>query len=102
VPFAALVSVVAILRVPQSSPLPAGTTLSSATPPSSFRADDVKLDQELVSSFDAIGRLADGELVRFRCRQWMDEVVLHDSGQGVTVQQLVPRVEIVPVRFETY
>lgn len=67
-----------------------------------LRADAVSIDRELTASFDAVARLPDGESVRFRCREWMDQVVWHDSARGVTVEQRAPRLEIVPVRFETY
>lgn len=66
------------------------------------RADDVRIDQQLVSTFDAVAQLPSGEPVRFRCREWMDEVVLRDSRRGIEVARRVPRVEVVPVRFETY
>jgi hypothetical protein len=66
------------------------------------RADDVRIDQELVSTYDTVATLPSGEPVRFRCREWMDEVVLRDSRRGVEVARRVPRVEVVPVRFETY
>lgn len=71
----------------------------SGTP---MRADNVQIDQQLVSTFDTVAPLPDGEPVRFRCRQWMDEVVLRDSKRGIEVARRVPRVEVVPVRFETY
>jgi hypothetical protein len=67
-----------------------------------LRADDVRIDQELVSTYDTVATLPSGEPVRFRCREWMDEVVLRDSRRGVEVARRVPRVEVVPVRFETY
>jgi len=66
------------------------------------KADDVRIDEQLVSTFDAVALLPNGEPVRFRCREWMDEVVLSDSKRGVEVSRRVPRVEVVPVRFETY
>ena len=66
------------------------------------RADHVRIDQQLVSSFDTVAPLPSGEPVRFRCREWMDEVMLRDSRRGVEVTRRVPRVEVVPVRFETY
>jgi hypothetical protein len=72
---------------------------TSSTP---LKANDVRIDQELVSTFDTVAQLASGEPVRFRCREWMDEVVLRDSRRGVEVARRVPRVEVVPVRFETY
>jgi hypothetical protein len=99
-PAAAALAVAAVIwrsslpavRSPHSQP-------SAITP---VRADDVQIDQQLVSTFDAVAPLPSGEPVRFRCRQWMDEVVLRDSRRGVEVTRRVPRVEVVPVRFETY
>jgi hypothetical protein len=80
--------------------LPAGRGLETARTP--LRADDVRIDQQLVSTFDAVAPLPSGEPVRFRCREWVDEVVLRDSRRGVEVTRRVPRVQVVPVRFETY
>jgi hypothetical protein len=80
--------------------LPAGRRPVIASAP--VKADDVRIDQQLVSTFDAVALLPTGEPVRFRCREWMDEVVLRDSRRGVEVARRVPRVEVVPVRFETY
>ncbi len=66
------------------------------------QADDVKVAQDLVSSFDTVAKLPGGEPVRFRCRQWMDKVVLSDNKHGVVLEQRTPRLEIIPVGFETY
>ena len=85
-----------LLPVGSSRPISPGL----AVPP--VGGDEVKIDRELVSSFDAIGRLPDGEPVRFRCQNWMDQVVLRDPESGLLVQQSTPRMEVVPVRFETY
>jgi len=76
----------------------------SATRPvdSALTADKVEIDRQLVVDFDAVARLADGRPVRFRCREWMDQVLLQDSGKGVVVEQRVPRLEVVPIGFETY
>ena len=67
-----------------------------------IKADDVKVDRRLVSSFDAVARLPDGEPVRFRCENWMDQVVVSDKSRGLVVENSKPRVEVVPVGFETY
>jgi hypothetical protein len=72
----------------------------SVSPP--LKADSVQIDEQLVGAFDAVGRLPDGEPVRFHCREWMDNVVLRDKTRGVVIEQRTPRVEVVPVRFETY
>jgi hypothetical protein len=80
--------------------LPVGRLRQTAS--ATVRADDVQIDQQLVSTFDTVATLPSGEPMRFRCREWMDEVVLRDSKRGVEVARRVPRVEVVPVRFETY
>ena len=69
---------------------------------SALKADDVQIDQELVSSFDTLARLPGGEPVRFRCNQWLDQVTLSNKAQGLVLQERTPRLEVVPVRFETY
>jgi len=65
-------------------------------------ADDVQLNSKLVSSFDAVAELPDGQPVRFRVREWSDETVFHDSARGLVVERSTPRMEVVPVAFETY
>ena len=67
-----------------------------------LKADEVKIDQELVSSFDTVARLPGGEPVRFRCNQWLDEITLSNKAQGLVLQERTPRFEIVTVGFETY
>jgi hypothetical protein len=67
-----------------------------------LKADDVQIDRHLVSTFDTVAPLPSGEPVRFRCEEWMDEVVLRDSKRGIEVARRVPRIELVPVRFEIY
>jgi len=67
-----------------------------------LKADDVQVDHELVSSFDVVAKLPGGEPVRFHCRKWNDQVVVTDTNGGVEIEQNSPRVEVVPVRFETY
>ena len=67
-----------------------------------LKADKVEIDRQLVADFDAIARLPSGEPVRFRCQQWMDKVWLRDSAAGLVIERTTPRLEIVPVRFETY
>ena len=67
-----------------------------------LRADKVEIERQLVANFDAIGKLSTGEPVRFRCEQWLDKVQLRDSAAGMVIERTVPRLEIVPIRFETY
>ena len=66
---------------------------------SGLKANDVQVNQELESSFDVVAKLPGGEPVRFRCRKWRDQWSVTDTNLGV---EIVPRVEVVPVRFETY
>jgi hypothetical protein len=66
------------------------------------KADEVQLDQELVSTFDVVAKLPGGEPVRFRCRKWNDHLVVTDTNRGVEIVQNSPRMEVVPMRFETY
>jgi hypothetical protein len=70
--------------------------------PPALKADDVRIDQELVSSFDAVARLPSGEPVRFRCQTWMDQVALSDNARGVFIENRSPRVQVFPIRFESY
>jgi hypothetical protein len=67
-----------------------------------FKADNVQIGQELVSSFDAVATLPGGEPVRFRCRQWLDQVVVRDDSQGLLVDNRTPRFEVVPMGFVSY
>jgi hypothetical protein len=80
---------------------PAPAAATAATEPS-LKADEVEVDQELLGSFDAVADLPDGEPVRFRCRQWIEEVTFRDSARGLEVVQRVPRMEVVPVSFASY
>lgn len=83
-----------------SSPLSARRPGRSAGP--ILKADKVEIGQDLVATFDAVARLPNGEPVRFRCQEWSDQMVFRASSQGVEIEQRTPRLEIVPVRFETY
>jgi hypothetical protein len=73
---------------------------SSGTP--ALKADDVVIAEDLVSSFDTLAKLPSGEPVRFRCRQWLDQVTLRDKSRGVVLQEQTPRIEVIAVGFETY
>ncbi len=74
----------------------------SHAPTPAPKVEEVELDRQLVDVFDAIARLPDGERVRFRCREWSDDLLLRDSASGVEVEKRAPRLEIIPIRFETY
>ncbi len=67
-----------------------------------LRADQVEVDQQLIAVFDTIEKLPDGRPVRFRCREWSDNVVVRDSARGVVIENRTPRLEVVPVRFEAF
>jgi len=101
VPAGALAAaLVVVLRVvPSQNIKPA---VSPSAVPGILKADDVQIDHELVSTFDAVAQLPSGPPVRFHCREWMDQVVLDDSKRGITVTERRPRVEIIPVGYETY
>ena len=76
--------------------------LPGANAAPALSADNVQIDEQLVSDFDTVAPLASGEPVRFRCRTWMDKVVLRDKARGVMIEKETPRVEVIPVSFETY
>jgi hypothetical protein len=71
-------------------------------PVTGINADAVQISHKLVSAYDAVGELPGGEAVRFRVREWSDSTVMHDSARGLVVEQSKPRLEIIPVAFETY
>ena len=73
-----------------------------ATAKPALKPDDVQIDRQLVAAYDAVAQLPSGEPVRFRCQQWMDDVVLRDSARGVQIEQRTPRFEILAAKFETY
>ena len=67
-----------------------------------LHADQVKVDQEWGASFEVVARLPGGEPVRFRCQELRDQLVVTDQHSGVEIQENRPRLEVTPVRFETY
>jgi hypothetical protein len=71
-------------------------------PVTGINADAVQINHKLVSAYDAVGELPGGEAVRFRVREWSDSTVMHDSARGLVVEQSKPRLEVIPVAFETY
>jgi hypothetical protein len=84
---------------------PADKPQSQSAPASlqpALAADDVEIDRQLVAAYDAVARMPNGEPVRFRCREWMDEVVLRDSARGIVIEQRTPHLEVIPVSFDTY
>ncbi|HUC85363.1 MAG TPA: hypothetical protein VL970_09245 [Candidatus Acidoferrales bacterium] len=77
---------------------------AKVAPPTSaqIKPDAVQVGHSLLASFDTVAQLPGGAPVRFRCREWQDDVVIRDSAHGVEVTQSTPRVEVIPVRFEIY
>jgi len=64
--------------------------------------NNVEIDRQLVAAFDTVAQMPNGEPVRFRCREWVENVVLRDPAQGVVVEHRTPRFEMVPIGFEIY
>jgi hypothetical protein len=79
----------------------AGNHGSRASAPA-LNADDIQIDSRLVSTFDAVAVLPSGEPVRFRCNEWLDDVVFRDRSRQVAVEQQLPRLEATPIGFDTY
>jgi hypothetical protein len=103
-PAAVAVAVAVVLLVEHGGPpkiQPQGHPLTASTRPS-LKADQVEIDRQLIANFDAVARLPNGEAMRFRCQQWIDKVALRDSANGLVIERTTPRLEMVPVNFETY
>jgi len=83
-------------RQPRSAPPPAEPGAVA------MNADEVVIDRVLLGTFDAVATLPDGEPLHLRCRQWLEAITLRDSVRGVEIQRQTPRVDVVPVSFETY
>ena len=86
-------------------PGPAAKSPGQRSAPASspmLKADNVEIDRRLIGAFDAVARMPGGEPVRFRCREWADNVVLRDSTRGITIERSTPRLEVIPVGLETY
>jgi hypothetical protein len=67
-----------------------------------IKADDVQVEETLVTSYDAVASLPDGRPMRFNVRHYVDEIRMRDHQSGVLIQKRAPRTEVVPVRYETY
>ena len=106
VPAAAVVMIAALVVWRSTSPSKLSPTGSKSTSgvivAAPLKADEVKIEHDLVSSFDTLARLPGGEPVRFRCNQWLDEVTFSNKAEGLVLQERTPRLEIVTVGFETY
>lgn len=101
VPASALLVAGFILWQVRSTP-PAAPAAPETAASAPLKADSVQIDRKLLASFDAVARLPGGEPIRLRCREWVDAVVLEDKARGLVVEQRAPRLEVIPVRFETY
>jgi hypothetical protein len=101
-PAAGAAVLLAILITLRHSIAPVTNVQQSLVSKPSLKADQVEINRQLVATFDAVSRLPTGEPVRFRCSQWLDDVVLRDSVRGVSIEQRSPRLEVVPVSFEIY
>jgi hypothetical protein len=65
-------------------------------------ADDVQINHELVGSFETVANMPGGEPVRLECKRWLDKVVYRDKATGTVIEQETPRLQVVPVGYETY
>ena len=100
---AAIVIVLGLVhQAPRRTPARDQAQLAQKPAGESLKADNVEINQQLIGSFDAVAQLSDGQPVRLRCREWRDAVVLRDSARGVIIERQGPRLEVIPVRFETY
>lgn len=100
VPAAAAVILLLVIMQPRESS--SGSRAAKGRGATMVKADGVRIDEELLSSFDAVTALPSGEPVRYRFREWMDQVVLEDSANHVVIEKRVPRVEVVAVGYEIY
>ena len=90
-------------RLQTTAAAPGVFSRSEASPNSGgLRADKVEIDRQLVAQFETVTQLPDGQPVRVRCEGWVDTIQLRDSGRGLVLERTAPRLEIVPIGFETY
>jgi hypothetical protein len=100
---AVAVLVIAVIHwYPRTPMLPSSASPSAAAVKQAPKAEAVEIDRQLVAMFDAVAELPGGQPVRLRCRQWADAVVLRDPARGLVIERRTPRLEVVPVSFETY
>jgi hypothetical protein len=103
-PAAAVAALIAAVLVwwPPSAGLRSQAQPPVASSQAAPKAEAIEIDQQLVALFDAVAELPGGQPVRFRCREWTDDVVVRDPARGLVIERRTPRLEVVPVRFETY
>jgi hypothetical protein len=101
--FMATATAAAIVLIAWGVSLPNAVPNKTNQPQSSgMDVTAVQAGHSLVASFDMVAQLPGGEPVRFRCREWQDDVVIHDKVHGMMISKSTPRIEVIPVRFETY
>jgi hypothetical protein len=98
---AALVAVL-VAWWPHARKQPPRVQAVTAPPKAAPGTEEVEIDRQLVALFDTVAKLPSGEPVRFRCREWTDEVVLRDPARGLVIERHTPRLEVVPVSIETF
>jgi hypothetical protein len=64
--------------------------------------DELEIGRTWIATYDAVAELPNGEPIRFRCREWADTTLFRDKARGIAVERSTPRLEITPIRFETY
>jgi hypothetical protein len=64
--------------------------------------DALEIDRHFLASYEAVAELPEGGPVLFRCNQWEDRVIFRDPERGISIERRTPRLEVVPVRFESY
>ena len=77
-------------------------SVSGVVPKQAREPEELEIGQTWVTTFDAVAELPTGEPVRFRCREWTDTTVFRDRARGLIVERSTPRLEVVPISFETY
>ncbi len=101
-PLATGVAVILLLLHWRHDQIPTAGTRIARTGHQVSQTNNVEFNQQLLAAFDAVARLPGGEPIRFRCREWQDLVTLRDPARGLVIEQRTPRLEIVPVSFDTY
>lgn len=80
---------------------PVRTTSAPEAAPKELE-DALEIDRYLVASFETVAESPERGPVRLRVDQWLDTVVFRDADTGIAIERHIPRVQVVPVRFESY
>jgi hypothetical protein len=109
---AALVLVGVLLNSHRSGPTRAERTSTAPEPPVQVTSapeaapdepeDALEIDRYLVASFETVAESPERGPVRLRVDQWLDTVVFKDADTGIAIERHIPRVQVVPVRLESY